>query len=146
MVESGITLDQLAIDEFQKVKKKEYRYLVLRFNSKAKKEIKKVVVAEKGGKDGTFEELMENVDKDQVNFIFYNCYYTKNGDTQEKDKLISVTFISDLLPAVVKMLGPSTQKKVQTKCEGAAKYVIINDIEEMTEDNFINIVSENKSK
>lgn len=143
MSTSGIKVAAAAIKAFDELQEhQKYKFVMLKFNAA----YKEIVIDEIGAKDATFSNLLEVLPKDRVRFIFYDCDY-KTVSGQKRNKVLCVTWSSDdHAVAKEKMLASSSSKDVERVCEKCAKYVTINSWEELTEDNFINIVSDNRRK
>jgi len=143
MVESGVKLNLDCVDAFTNVHKgKSSRFCVFGFNDKRSK-VELKFAAEK---DATFEDLLAQLPKDHVRFIFYDCRYkTKEG--QDRDKVLYAIWSSDDdAPGKEKMLVSSTSKEVEKKCSGFAKKASYHEWNELTEAAFIDVVSEGGSK
>ena len=98
-----------------------------------------------GEKDATFDELRNNIIPTKANYIAYDCKYNLNNG-QLREKVLLVLYADeDNCSGTQKMLGTTTFDSVITSCPNYAKVVTINNMD-LTEDNFINIVSDNRTK
>lgn len=143
MVDSGIKATKEFIEAYYDLQKnKKYKFLVGKFNDK----FTNVVISDTGEKDATFDDLKKVIPKDHVRYIYYDCeYYTKGG--QKRNKVISVSWSSDDdAPLKEKMLVAGTSKELQRVCKDFAKHASINSWDELTEDIFIDKVSDNREK
>lgn len=140
---SGIKIKDDAVNEFNQLKDKHaHKFISLGFTD----DLKEVEVKDIGPKDSTFEDLLKVLPKDHVRYIFYDCAYTKLSG-EKRNKVIFVAWSSDDdAPLKEKVLITSTMGEIKAKCTGFAKGTAINDFDEMMEENFINIVSENRAK
>ena len=99
-----------------------------------------------GDKDSPFEELLKNITLDKAYYIAYDCQYNlKDGQLREKVLLVLFTD-DDNCNGKQKMIGSSTFKAVKKSCTKYQKAVGLHSIDELTEKNFINLVSENRTK
>jgi len=143
MVESGVKLTLDCVEAFTNVKQhKNSRFCVFGFNDKRTK----VELKHSAEKDATFEDLLAQLPKDHVRFIFYDCRYkTKEG--QDRDKVVYAIWSSDDdAPGKEKMLVSSTSKEVEKKCGGYAKKASYHEWADLTEAAFIDVVSEGGTK
>lgn len=140
---SGVQVDSEAVTEYYNLQKgKKYKFITMGFNDKQDK----VVLKRTAPPDATFEDLLKDLPRDHVRYIFYDCAYNTTGG-QARNKLLGVTWSDDdNASGKEKMLVTTTKKEVESKCKEYAKFITINDYDELTEENFINLVSDNRSK
>ena len=123
------------------VEKHLHKFLLLKFSD----DLTKVEVANIGEKDATFDDMLKVLPKDRTRYIFYDCKYTTTSG-QPREKVLFVNWSSDDGPSTKdKVLLTTTEKEVMAKCKKFAKHTTINSWDELTEDNFINLVSNNRS-
>ena len=160
MVQSGAKPNQAAVDAFQRVMRQDNRWAIFKFdwskgkfdenNKKLDEDV--VTVAEVGGKTSNFELMLKALPKDQCRYIAYDCQYTTENaqNVQKRSKVLLVAWSNDdchsLEEIRMKMLLTSTMKEVLAKFSGFAKKCTINDEADLTEENFVDIVSEGKTK
>lgn len=157
MVQSGAKPNQAAIEGFQRVMKGDNRWAIFKFDwSKGKthpvsgKKLDQdiVTVAEIGSSTANFNDLLDKLALDQCLYIAYDCHYTVQE--QERAKVLLVAWANDEChgPAAIKMkmLLTSTEKEIVQKFVGFAKKCTLNSVDDLTEDNFIDLVSENRTK
>ena len=135
MVESGCKCMPECVEAFGKLQgsSKEFRYVILKFDDK----LSKVVLAATGARDATFEDMMAEVPKDEVRFIFYDCHF-KNEEGQDRDKVLFVVWSDDdHAPLKQKMLASATSKEVGKKCAKFAQKLEIHEFAELTFDHFV---------
>ncbi|XP_066918270.1 actophorin-like [Clytia hemisphaerica] len=143
MVESGVKLNLDCVEAFTNVHKAQTsRFCVFGFNDKRTK----VELKYAAGKEENFEQLLAQLPKDHVRFIFYDCQYkTKEG--QDRNKVLYAVWSSDDdAPGKEKMLLSSTSKEVEKKCNGFAKKASYHEWAELTEAAFVDVVSEGGQK
>ena len=142
MVSSGIKVSQQAIDAYNEMQTKStFKYIIIGFDENyTKVELKSV-----GNKDQSFDDFLQVLPEDKACYAFYDCAYkTKSG--QQRNKILRVLWSSDeKCPGKEKMLISSTENEVRQKCPKYARGCSINCRSDLTEDNFINIVSDNRT-
>ena len=144
MVNSGIKVTADAIKVYANIQggAKEYRYVVMGFSD----DKTCVEVKDKGTRDQTFQDMMAALPKDKVRFIFFNLSY-KTTEGQDRDRLLLAVWSSDDdADAKEKMLVSSTLKEVEKKCTGFYKKVSYHDWSELTEETFIEDISQGRKK
>jgi len=141
---SNIKPDKLAVSTYDEMQTgKKYRFVTFKFNDKRNE----IVLADTGGPDATFEDLLAVIPKDHPRYIFFDCRYETIKDKGSRSKIIFVTWSNDTEgEGRERMLSSSSSQYVKNKCKGFAKYTTINAWEDLTEANFIDIVSDNKTK
>ena len=142
MPSSGIKLTKEAVDAYNAIHSKSaYKFVVLGFSD----DYSNIELKNIGSKDQRFEDLLELIPQGQARYIFYDSeYQTTFG--QNRNKLLFVSWASDeKCPSKEKMLTSSSIDEVKSKCKNYAKGCTINEWSELTEENFINIVSENRT-
>ena len=143
MLSSGIKATKEFIKTYDDLQKNsKYKFVVGKFDDK----FTNVVVSDVGEKGATFDDLIKVIPKDHVRYIFYDCEYTTRAG-QPRNKVISVAWSSDDdAPMKEKMLVSGTSTELQRVCKKYAKHVSINSWDELTEEFFINKVSDNREK
>lgn len=152
---SGIKPTQEAIDAFKCLKdSKTYKYVVFNFSDN-RKEVKLAFTRERapatGGEteDNLFGQFLKDMEpyKNRACYIFYDLAYTTTGG-QKRNKILMATWSDDnVCDGKEKMIVSSTKKNVAAACEGTSGNIAqINEWDDLNEDDFINIVSENRTK
>ena len=104
------------------------------------------MVDHESGKEASFGDLLEVLPKDRVRYVFFECNY-KRLDDQINERILFVSWCPGKCdPPKEKMLCSSTLKRITSSLQKRYKHVSLHDYEEMTEDNFINVVSSNREK
>ena len=142
MPSRAIKVTREAVDAYNAIySKSAYRFVVLGFND----DYSNIELKNIGSKDQTFEDLLEIIPESEARYIFYDCGYKTTLGTTRK-KLLCVSWVSsEKCPSKEKMLICSTMNEIKSKCKNYANACTINDWSDLTEENFINIVSENRS-
>lgn len=140
---TGVKIEQAAVEAYFELQKNAlHKFVVMGFNDK----LNAVELKNVGAKGSTFDDLIKVVPKDHVRYIAYDCEYTLVGGG-ERSKVLIVSWSSDDdAPAREKMLVSGTKNEVNSKCKSFVKSICINDWSEMTEEYFIDSVSDNKTK
>lgn len=158
MVNSGAKVNQAAKDGFLRVMQGQNRWAIFKFDwSKGKthpetgKKLDQdvVTISEVGSADSSFKEFRDKIALDECLYIAFDCHYKTIKD-QERKKVLLVSWANDECcgPAASKnkILLTTTEKEVVNKFEGHAKRCTINSVDELTEENFIDIVSNGRTK
>ena len=140
---SGIKMTKEAEEKYLELQQShKYKWIVFGFSE----DLSVVELKAVGDKDATFRDLRENISHEKAFFIAYHCEYNLK-DGQFRKKVLLVLYADDNhCDRKQKMLSDSTFKEVKMSCPEYAKAVTINDRTDLTEDNFINIVSDNRTK
>jgi len=143
MVDAGIKINEAAVKSMQDVVLHKSRWAIAKFNARCTE----VIVDCSGDKNSTFKELMENIPQNEVRFIAYDCKYKIACDGRETKKVLFVAWSNDEgTNAKQKMCISGTCHRFATKIVEIKKRVTINSWDELTEDNFIDLVSDNRTK
>lgn len=158
MVVSGAKPNQAAMEGFQRVVSGQNRWAIFKFDwSKGqthpetgkKLDQDVVTVSEVGSAESSFSELRDKIALDQCLYIAFDCHYKTDKD-QERKKVLLVAWSNDechgAAACKMKMLLSSTEKEVIQKFTGFAKKCTINSVDDLTEENFVDIVSSGKTK
>ena len=140
---SGIKVNKEVEEKYVALQKDhKHKWIVFEISQDEKTVVLKAV----GDKDSSFEELLKNITVDKAYYIAYDCRYNlKDGQLREKVLLVLFTD-DDNCNGKQKMIGSSTFKAVKKSCTKYQKAVGLHSIDELTEKNFINLVSENRTK
>jgi len=140
---SGINMSEEAIEACSLLTdKKQYRYVILGFSD----DKTSIVVKNIGERDAPFSQLLNDVPKDHVRYIIYDCEY-KTTSGQDRQKVFLASWSSDdYAPIKEKMMVPTSVSAVTNCVKKIAKKFTINNWDDLAEENFINIVSENRTK
>ena len=142
-MDSGIKMNDACVDAVNNVEKRQSRFCVIKFDEN----YGNLVLDQISSKEASFTELLAVLPKNRVRYVFFDCQYTKsNGQKNERVLFVSWCPDADDTPQKEKMLCSSTLKRVTTSLRQRYKHMEIHDWEEMTEENFINVVSQNKQK
>lgn len=143
MAGSGIKLQAECQEAFEQLMLHKLKFVVFRFNDKRDK----VVLCAKGELASTFDDLKAVIDSTHAYYLFYDCCYTTKTENHSRAKVLFVTLSDDdHVHPKEKMLVSSTKDEVKRKCVGFAEQTTINEMDEFTEDNFIDIVSHGRTK
>ena len=142
MVESGCKCTAECVEAFSKLHGSgtQYRYIMLGFN----KNQTKVQLVGTGPRNATFEDMLSELPRNEVRFIFYDCHY-QTKEAQLRDKVLFVVWSDDdHAPLQQKMMASSTSREVAKRCPNFAKKIEIHDFNEFTFEYFVHCVSDGR--
>ncbi|KAK3727213.1 hypothetical protein QZH41_007717 [Actinostola sp. cb2023] len=122
MAQSGIKCDDNVLPTYKKMssgKNKLYRYIIFKITQDEKGNYTKVVVDKTGERDSNFQDMKNDLNKDEARYIVFDMAFHTAQENQFREKIIFLKFVPDTCDRKQRMVYSTTENELKSKLSTA---------------------------